>query len=360
MEVKTFDQIYSDMRNYIIAHQDKLTDFNDGGVLPSQIEATAREMALLYVNCRVGFSSYLRSLPYSVFGFPMKEGEKASTEEVFSRSKPFSYETPIPAGTIIAAGNLKFLTTRAGSVASGKKDSPPVPAVAQNAGDRYNVKTGAIKTLTSVLPADIVAVKNPLPATGGESAEDWAAYAARFAEHILGLQRTNSMGILTGISRLVRSMEPEEHFPPLDGLWNMTLYLEDGSGGMTPEALAEAKQIIDGNISKMIGGFRAPGINIRYLTPEIIPITTHITVTTERDIANEVDQSIIANETKEAIQKHINRLKIGQAVCTSDITIVLKRLPSLSDAHVSFPETDIAIQENQIARYEDCIVTVET
>jgi len=70
LEIKTFDQIYNDMKNYIIANQDKLTDFNDGGVLVSQVEATARQMAMLYVDCRVGFSSFLRPLPYSVFGFP--------------------------------------------------------------------------------------------------------------------------------------------------------------------------------------------------------------------------------------------------------------------------------------------------
>jgi uncharacterized phage protein gp47/JayE len=358
MEIKTFDQIYSDMRNYIIAHQDKLTDFNDGGVLMSQIEATAREMALLYINCRVGFSSYLRSLPYSIFNFSMKEGEKASTEVVLSRSKPFSYETPIPAGTIVAAGTVNFLTTQAASVRSGEKDSLPVSAIAQNVGDRSNVAAGAIKTIVSTLPADIVKVSNPGPATGGENAEDWAAYAARFADFILGLQRTNNTGILTGLTNLVRSMGIVEHFPPINGIWNMTLYLEDGSGSMTPEALAESKRIIDGNIAAAVGGYRAPGINIQYLMPEIVPVTTNIIVTTERDIASEVDQSVIVNEVKEAVQKFINGKKIGESILISDLIVVLKRLSSLSNVHIPYPEHDIMIIGNQIVRYEDCIVTV--
>jgi hypothetical protein len=350
------------MRNYIIAHQDKLTDFNDGGVLLSQIEATAREIAMLYVRGRIGFSSFLRSLPYSVFDFRMKEGVKASTQVVLSRSKPFSYDTPLPAGTIIAAGNLNFITSEESAVLSGETDSEPILAVAQNVGDKYNISTGAIKTIISTLPADIVAVNNPAPATGGENAEDWAAYMDRFADYILGLQRTNNSGILSGLNsgHLIRSMTIDEHFPPLDGIYNMTLYLEDGSGGMTPDALAEAKRIIDGNLAKEIGGYRAPGLCIRYSTPGIIPITTHITVTTERDIANDVDQSVVANEVIEATRKFINSLKIGQSFLVSDLIVVLKRLPSLSNVRIPYPANDITIQPNQIARYEDCVVTVVT
>jgi hypothetical protein len=362
MEVKSFEQIYGNMRNYIIAHQDKLTDFNDGGVLSSQIEATAREIAMLYVRGRVGFSSFLRSLPYSVFDFAMKDGVKASTQIVLSRSKPFSYDTPIPAGTIVAAGNINFLTSDAGVVLSGEVDSAPIAAVAQNIGDKYNIGAGAVKTIVSTLPADIIKVSNPSPATGGENAEDWAAYMNRFADYILGLQRTNSSGLLSALNsgHLIRSMTVDEHFPPLDGIFNMTLYLEDGSGGMTPEALVEAQQIIDGNIAQGIGGYRAPGLKIRYLTPEVMPITTHIAVTTERDIVNEVDESVVANEVIDATRKYINSLKIGRSFFLSDLIVVLKRLPSLNNVRIPYPINDITIQQNQIARYEDCIVTVET
>ena len=208
MEVKSFNRIYGDMVNYIIANQDRLTDFNDGSVLASQIEATAREIAMLYVACRVGFSTHLRSLPYSVFGFRMKEGVRASTRVVLSRSRPFAHETPIPAGTVVAAGSLSFATTEAAVVPAGGTDSPGIPAVAASVGDGFNVDTGAISTLISTLPNDIVSVSNPEPATGGENAEDWAAYMDRFADHILGLQRTNASGFLSGLldRGIIRSM----------------------------------------------------------------------------------------------------------------------------------------------------------
>ena len=361
MEVKTFDQIYTDMKNYIISRQDRLTDFNDGGVLSSQLEAHAREMAMLYVSCRVGFSTFLRALPYSVFGFSMKEGERASGDVVFSRSRPFSYDSTIPAGTTVSSGGLNFMTVEAGVIESGATDSIPIVVTAQDVGDRYNVPASTIQTIVSVLSADIVSVNNPAAATGGENAEDWASYTDRFADFILGLQRTNSSGILSGLTAMIRSHGIVEHFPPLDNLWNMTLYLEDGSGGMTPDDLAEAKRIVDGNFARGIGSYRAPGINVRYKTPEIVPITLNITVTTERDVANKIDQSVVANQVIDEVRRFINGRRIGDNILKSDITVLLRRLPSLSNVHVIKPERDIEIDEStQIARFEDCLVTVVT
>jgi hypothetical protein len=192
--------------------------------------------------------------------------------------------------------------------------------------------------------------------------EDWAAYVDRFADYILGLQRTNASGILSGLNsgHLIRSMAIDEHFPPLDGIWNMTLYLEDGSGGMTPEAFAEAKRIIDGDFAAGIGGYRAPGLNVRYLPPQVIPVTTHITVITDHDIANEINESIIANEVIEAVRKFINGMKIGKSALMSDLVVMLMRFPNLSNVHVTYPEEDVTTRANEIVRYEDCIVTVIT
>jgi len=361
VDVKSFGRIYGDMVNYIIAHQDRLTDFNDGSVLASQIEATAREIAMLYVACRVGFSTHLRSLPYSVFGFERMEGTRASTRVVLSRSRPLSHETPIPAGTIVSAGNLSFATSVAASVSSGETDSPPIPAVAAAVGDGFNVGAGTISTVVSTLPADIIMVSNPVPATGGENAEDWAAYMDRFADFVLGLQRTNASGFLSGLigGGIIRSMSAVEHFPPAGGIWNMTLYLEDGSGSMTPEALGEAKRTIDGNFLEGIGGYRAPGVNIRYLTPDIVPVTVHATVTANEDIVRDMDISVVAGEVTEAVRKFVNALKIGQSVLVSDLIVVLRGLPILANAHVLLPASDIAIGRSGIARYEDCVVTVE-
>ncbi|MDR2815774.1 MAG: baseplate J/gp47 family protein [Proteiniphilum sp.] len=347
------------MRNYIIAHQDKLTHFNDGAVLESQIEATARELALLYVRCRVGFSSFMRALPYSVFGFQKKEGLKASVKLTFSRAKTYSYETAIPIGTTVATGGLKFITTELGSVVSGAKDSGEISAVAEDIGEKYNVGAQSIKTLVSALPSDIVTVSNAGSATGGVDSEDWGAYINRFTEYILGLSRTNGYGFLSALTEthLVRSLQIDEHFPPLNNIWNMTVYLEDGSGGMTDDAITQVKAKIDGNRTKTNGGYRAPGIHIRYVRPEKIPISLNIRVTVTQDAINDRGESVVISEVTEAVKTFINGLLIGQSVLISDLIVVLRRMSYILDAQIPDKE-NMGINTHQIARFQSCSVTV--
>jgi hypothetical protein len=298
-------------------------------------------------------------LPYSVFNFQKKEGLKASVNLVFSRAKPYPYETSIPAGSAVAAGGLKFITTEAGPVPSGAKDSGVITAIAEEAGEKYNVGPGSVKTLVTALPADIVTVNNVSPAAGGVNSEDWGAYISRFASFILGLSRTNGYGFLSALTetRLARSIQIEEHFPPLDNIWNMTVYLEDGSGGMTDEAIALAKAKIDGNRTKENGGCRAPGIHIRYLTPEKALVNLNVTVTVTRDVMNDSGESAVIYEVTRAAGNFINSLLIGQPVLVSDLIVVLRGISYIIDAKIPGQE-NIVINTRQIARFQSCNVTV--
>jgi hypothetical protein len=360
MDIKSFDKIYEDIRNYIISHQDKLTDFNDGGVLSSQIEAFSRELEELYIRCRVGFSSFLRGLPYSVFGFEEKPGQKAAATAVFSRPRALSYESRIPAGTIVSANGLRFETTDAGSIMSGVIESNEIPIIADNMGDEYNVDAGAVNTIVSTLTSDIVSVRNPHPATGGVAAESWQDYVARFADYIVGLQRTNEAGFRTALTRgyVVRSLSIVEHFPPLDDIWNMTVYLDDGSGGISDLGKELVKKMIDGDGTAQNGGYRAPGVNIRYLSPEKECIDLVIDAATVQDVTNEIHESKVISDVQKKTKEFIDGLKIGESLIVSDLIVVLRRITYLDDVKIKVPEDNIGIEKHQIARYRNCTVNV--
>jgi uncharacterized phage protein gp47/JayE len=355
MEIRTFDQIITSMKNYIVSHQDKLTDFNEGSVISSFDEAVAREIAMLYVKCRVGFSAYLRGLPYSVFDFKMKDGQKAAATVIFSRSVPFGYETRIPAGSIIKAGNLKFIATGTGIIEADALESGEVPVIAENTGKDYNVAQGAINAIESVLQSDVIAVNNPGPASGGIDKEDFAAYINRFGDYILGLQRTNGYGFKSGIAGtyLIRSMEIVEHFPPEEDIWNATVYLEDGSGSITPEAISKVKAIIDGDGTPENPGYRAPGINVRYLPPVQVPVSLEVEA-----VIRGVESYIAVADVENAARAFVNGLRIGQSVLLSDIILVLKRISYIKDARILDPVESIHINNNQIPRFLNCSVTV--
>ena len=361
MEIKTYDEIYHDVTNYIISHQDKATDFNDGGVLASQVEAFSRELAELYRRTRVGYSTFLRGIPSSVFGFPMKLGERASSIVKFKRGRPFSYDSPIPENSVVAAGNLVYTTVSSGIVASGETLSNEISVIAEKVGEKYNVGAGAINKLVTTLSADIVGVSNDQPATGGVSAESWQDFVARFADFIVGLQRTNNAGFRSGLTKgyAVRSYEEIEHFPPIDDIWNITVYLEDGSGGMPEKGIEQAKAIIDGDGTPRNGGFRAPGINVRYLPPEKIPISLKIKAVTSQDVTNEIDESVVIEDVTKKAKEYVNGLKIGKKFVKLDLAMAVRSIPYLDDAEVLLPTANIEIAKNQIARYQDCEVIVE-
>jgi hypothetical protein len=359
MEIKTFRQIYRDMINYIISHQKKITDFNDGGGLTSQLEAWARELGELYRRCRVGFSTFLRSLPYSIFGFELKAGVKATTMVKFNRGRPLAQESPIPANTIVAAGNLQYVTVGPCVVPNGEIFSQEVEAIATEIGEKYNVDAGAIKTKVTTLSSDIVGVTNTQPATGGKSTESWLDYVARFAQYILGLQRTNGAGFRMALTSgyVVRSMSIAEHFPPIDKTWNVTVYLEDGTGDMPELGIELIRRVINGDGSPKNGGYRAPGINVRYLPPEKVFISPTIIAVTKQDVTNEIDESVVIEEVTKKTKEYINSLKIGQKYVVSDLIVILKRITYLDDVRIE--GNNVEISKNQIIRFLNCIVKVE-
>jgi hypothetical protein len=430
MKIKTYNDIYEDMRSYLAAQMKvEATDFNHGGVLSSMLEAFARELEMAYIFSRVGFTSFLRQLPYSVFGFKPLAGKKASVFLKFFAVGECENKIIIPKGTKVSGGGLVFETTNEGVIPVGNNgNTASISAIAESTGSKYNLPANVINTINAddkntieagyqksdEVPAGgnlmpphpgtapepegeeedendsplaaqkfVITVCNSAPAMGGEDTEPRADFIARFADYIIGLQGTNLSGIKNALMSdgLIRSMSIQEHFmpevPPASAerhYYNMTLYLEDGSGGMANDDIQKAIQVVEKH--------RAPGIKIRYLQPSIVHIKIVITVTVNRDYSSEVADTYVIEKTQETVAAHINNLRIGEAVCASDLIVRLKDMPILEDAHISGMykksgseenKDDIKINFDEIARIaineinnpgtpnaqEDCKIIVE-
>lgn len=352
-EIKSYDQIYNDMVKYIIAHQNEITDFNSGGVLTSQIEAMAREIALLYINVRVGYSSYLRALPSSIFDFQKKEGDKAAGQVVFSRTRAFSYETIIPAGTIVAAGSLNFLTTEDGKILSGTVDSAPIAVTAEEIGSKGNLNASEINKIVSTLPSDIVRVENPNPSTGGRDIEDWNTFAARFNQWIIGLGKSSISGICAsalGVPGII-SVNLVEHFPAASG-YNFTLYAEDGSGGLPANLKTVVEEVVIGTNGKE--GQKAAGINARILAPTKVYVNPNLLFR----VNGTVPVGLIETEIKKKITSYVNSLKIGESCERREIYDIALHQPGVRDVISCTPET-LTPQAHQIIRPQTITVNGE-
>lgn len=358
MDSKNYNTLLEEMKESAIANGSGLTDFNDGSIIMTIFEATARPIEQGYIDTRNGYSNNLRAIPYSVFDFKQKAGQKASVEVKFTRNAALTSVSTIPSGTRVSTGSLVFITTSAATIAAGQTVSNNVGATAENVGLEYNVNENTITTIESNLSAEIVSVTNPIQAVGGTDAETQTQMLRRFKYFINGLQGSNRYGIMAGVLGVegVRSVSIDEHFPPKNDVYNFTVYVDDGTGSMTPDLKNQIIDLINGTDTEENPGLRAAGLNVDVTTatPVYIPIT--VTATIYR-----VEEARIRDEIKTKLQEYINGLGIHENVILSSIIVLLKQIPGITDISgltIDGGTDNKIIAVNQIARFQSVTITI--
>lgn len=457
MNTKSYRQIVTQMKNRMIAAMSGITDFNEGSNIMTIFESIARPLEQGYIDTRTGYSNNLRAIPYSIFGFEQKKGQKASVQVVFTRNEPSesastipvgtrisgndlifitsqeaiieggskatvnvvftraeatSSVTYIPAGTRVSNGTLVFITTEIAVIGNGATQSGAVEAQAENMGEIYNVSAGTITTISdqssvpeeitsvtnpdaaeggvdgatqsnsvlagaenigakynlaentitnieSSLSSEIVAVNNPGAATGGTDAETSSQMLRRFKYYINGLQGSNKYGIMAGVLGIegVRSVSVEEHFTSLkDGIYNFTVYVDDGTGLLTSDLKNQVEDVINGTDTEDNPGLRAAGVNCDVSAAVIVNIDIVFTAKIYR-----VEQARVQNEIQTKLQEYINGLGINENVVLSSIIVLLKQISGITDVTgltVNGSTDNKIIAVNQIARFRSVDATI--
>jgi uncharacterized phage protein gp47/JayE len=306
MYVKSYAEIFNDMRNWVITHQTKITDFNEGSIAASMLEAPARELAALYNKTVSNIELYAQNMAYAQFDFDRKAGLAAAGSLVFSRAATSAVEREIPEGAITSTDEgLTFVTTSSGKIAAGAIQSSPIPAICEVLGDTGNVGANKIKNIDdSIYGVD--SVNNPAAFSGGVNRETEEEYRARFSEFIIGLGKSSVSGVrATALSiNGVRSVSLVEHFPAEAG-YNFTLYAENGSGALPVGIKNMIEEVIVGNATTE--GVRACGVNARILPPTIVYVNPAIIFRVDGTIPS----GLIEEELKTKITNYVNSLKIG-------------------------------------------------
>lgn len=359
MDTKTYDELLTEMKESAISSNSGLSDFNDGSNIMTIFEAVSRPMEQAYIDTRNGYTNNLRAIPYSVFDFKQKPGEKASVQVVFSRNRALPSVSTIPVGTRVSNGELIFITTEVATIETDEVDSNSVGATAEEIGLKYNVPADTVTTIESSLSSEIIGVNNPIKAVGGTDAETQTQMLRRFKYYINGLQGSNKYGIMAGVLGLsgVRSVGLEEHFTTLkDGIYNATVYVDDGTGGLTTELRNMCLDLINGTDKESNPGLRAAGINIDVQPAVPINISIEVTATIYR-----IEEARIRNDITTKLQEYINGLGINENVVLSSIVVLLKQLPGITDiSGLTLNDTtdNITIGVNQIARFNDVDITI--
>lgn len=352
--VKTYRAILSDMENWIIANQDIITDFNEGAIITSFCEATAQEIEQLYLRAQIGFIKYLPDMPFYAFGFTPLSGVKATGNVVFSRNVATAEAITIPIGTLISTpSGLLFETTTLGTIPISGTDSNSVSVQAQEIGTDYNVPASSITVLTTPL-IGVDTVDNAASILGGIDDEDSNSFQQRFWNYILGLGKGNVYGLITGAKSVtgVHSVSVVEHFPPFTGNYNVSVYIEDGSGTASAELIASVLSILNGDGTAENPGYKAAGIKLRVLAPTLVTVDVVVTVT---DTGN-VDRAELEVAIKTAITAYINNLGLAEDVIHNRIIDEIMDVNGVYDLELTTPALNTSVGADQIARVINPII----
>ena len=314
MDTKNYNELLTEMKASAIAAGSGITDFNEGSIIMTIFESVARPIEQGYIDTRNGYANNLRAIPYSIFDFKQKTGQKASVSVIFTRNAASDFVSTIPIGTRVSNGTLVFTTTEVANIQVGEVNSNTVEASAEDVGLEYNVAENTVTTIESNLSAEIVSVNNPYKATGGTDAETQTQMLRRFKYMINGLQGSNRYGIMVGVLGLegVRSVSIEEHFPPKSNIYNFTVYVDDGTGRLTDELKNRCIDIINGDDTETNPGLRAAGINVDVQAAAIVYIAVKVTATIYR-----AEEARVRNDITTKLQQYINGLGINENVPSS-------------------------------------------
>ena len=354
-KIRRYDEIMQGATANMIAKQDKVTDFNEGSIIHTILDTVARIAERAYVAIRQGFNEMLAILPFSPFGLEKKNGLSASGVVIFSRSNALGSQTVVPKGTVVSNGELKFITTEAGIIAADAVYSDNITVVAENPGKEYNLAIGSVNVIESIVPVDVVSVSNPYAMTGGSNEETDAEFEERFKLFINGLSGTNVYAIKNAALSVntVRSVSIQNHKPPYKNIYNMTIYVDDGSGGVSEETLEAVKLVVEGDCTEENPGHLAPGVNIRVIAPTALPVNVEMTVSV---LSTDLDEAKL--EIENVITAYVNNLAINEKCIVSEMITKVMALNYVKDVAVVSPTSNVEPSINQIARIGTIAITL--
>lgn len=361
-EILTQSQFYNQMKEFFIANQTKITDLNDNSALDTQFKAMSVQLNQALVKAAGGFKNQFEQIPYQSFNFERKEALKSSGTVVFSAPAPVLVQIDIPIGTIVGTSSgLLYTTQSAVSILVGNTDSGAASIEANEPGADYDVQSGIINVLNSSVPG-VSSVVNNTGTAGGRDKESNSDYFTRFTNFILGLDGCNRYGIFTAAVTVesIQSGYVQDHFPPESGLWNFTVYVDDGSGNVPAAKLEEIRLKLYGNDTSSGQGYVAAGINFRVLSAGLVNVNVAYTVKMDTNITNVASLTLTINN---AITNYINSLWVGSDVLLSEVNRLIKGISGVIDVQaltLNGLTSNITTLPSQVPRVNSITPTVTT
>ena len=152
----------------------------------------------------------------------------------------------------------------------------------------------------------------------------------------------------------VRSVSVQNHKPPLRNIYNLSVYVDDGSGGASEEAIQAVKEAIEGDGTAESPGHLAPGVNARVLAPTSVPVDVSASV---KILSYDTDEA--REEVGRVIAEYVNGKTIGEEVVVSELCVAVMSLNYVSDCTIRAPVQNVSPGIGQIARIGNLTLEIE-
>ncbi|HEX7906754.1 MAG TPA: baseplate J/gp47 family protein [Paraburkholderia sp.] len=323
-QIKAFADIVISMMNWMKGTQNIVTDFNEGAVARTMVEAPAAELDELYQQMLNGLIEAIPVATYNSFQFaalPANDASGLVRVVITSSAQP----TVISAGTVLSyPGSTVTYTSQADVTIPAGNTYGDVLAVANTIGSAGNITGTEPFTLTPT-PSGFVSAANLAPFINGFDAETPEARQIRFNAFIAALPRgtpvslsyglstvqlTDSLGNVTervASSAVVEPYETDNTKPPA----LIQCYIHNGVGSTSSALITQAQKVLYGYIDangNKVPGWKAAGVHVDVYAATEIPLNIGGTLT----VLPGYDEPTVEAAANAAAAAYIVGIGIGQ------------------------------------------------
>lgn len=355
-QIKDFVSIVAGMLNHLRGTEIAATDFRQGGVVRSMVEAPAVEIDELYQQMFIGLREAIPVSVYTTFDFEKLPAKYASGLVTLTADPVSSFDIVIPLHTIVRVPGTKtnYLTQAVALIPAGSA-GVNVTVVASVIGAAGNAAALAVTELVGTI-VGVTAVSNSSGFFDGRDVESDDDRKTRFRDYISTLSKGTNTAIIYGAKTatiidgaglITESVHHASMVEPylLDNTQPPSVIscrIHNGGGGTSPELVAATQAIVDGYQQvdgTIVQGWKAAGVICTVLaaTEILVTITGAITV------LKNYDGILVRNEALTAVNNYVQALPVGVEVVLSEIVAVIMAVEGVYNVLLAAPLADVTV-----------------
>lgn len=354
---KTFAQILSSMVSFFVGQTVSVTDFNQGSVARSLMEAAAMEIERAYMQTYEGLLDAIDTSLYTAFNFGLLPAQAAYGAVRLTRVGGYAPDINIPSGTKFQVpGTTKTYTVPVTQVWAGGAVSTTfdVTSVADVAGIAGNTPASSITQITLPITG-VASASNPQAFVTGYDAETTDQRKQRFAAYVASLPRgtTNAIEFGAKTTQILdlngfATEQVRKAHAITTGAGTASLYIHNGIGTVggqtTTAALTTACQVVI-NGTATVPGYRAAGVTVSVINATEVDTAVKVVITS---LFDGYTIPMVQGAAVQAVKDLIDSLNMADTLRVADITTAIRNVPGVRDCQVVTPGANVTATDAQL------------